>query len=67
MEDILQNATSMEDLGTHYGDDIYESEIAYTQQNEFTKTCEDFLWRRSKCGLHICDGTLKNLQERFGQ
>lgn len=59
MEDIAKN------LGEHYGDNIYQSEIDYLIQHEFAKTLDDILWRRSKLGLHISEKTRQNLEKRF--
>ncbi len=53
------------DLGTHYGDDIYESEISYLIEHEWACTAEDVLWRRSKLDLHISDKTRSNIERRF--
>ncbi len=51
--DLLKDATSLKDLGAHYGDDIYEVEIRYLVFEEWAREMEDILWRRSKLGLHI--------------
>ena len=53
------------DLGTHYGDDIYESEISYLIEHEWARSAEDVLWRRSKLDLHISDKTRSNIERRF--
>ncbi len=61
--DILGQATTLSDLGDHYGDDLYEAEIRHMIQNEWAQTAEDILWRRSKCGLHIAPDTVRNLEK----
>ena len=53
------------DLGTHYGDDIYESEISYLIEHEWARSAEDVIWRRSKLDLHISDKTRSNIERRF--
>lgn len=53
------------DLGTHYGDDVYESEISYLIENEWAQTAEDILWRRSKLDLHISPKTKENIERRL--
>lgn len=58
IDNILKN----NDLGEHLGDQIYEAEIRYTINHEWVQTTDDFLWRRSKLGLHIDDKTLKNIE-----
>lgn len=60
---VLGTAKSEKDLGTHYGDDIYEAEIDYLITHEWARTVEDILWRRSKCGLHITPQTVQNLEQ----
>ncbi len=65
MKAILGSATEIEDLGIHYGDDIYEAEMLYLIKYEFAHTLEDILWRRSKLGLHISAETFENLQNGF--
>ncbi|PJB73219.1 MAG: glycerol-3-phosphate dehydrogenase [Alphaproteobacteria bacterium CG_4_9_14_3_um_filter_47_13] len=48
-------------MGAHFGDHVYEAEIRYLIDYEWAQTIEDILWRRSKLGLHISDGTVKNI------
>ncbi len=62
MDKMLGEATSLEELGAHYGDHVYEAEILYMMKYEFAIELEDILWRRSKLGLHINDTTLTNLE-----
>lgn len=59
---VLGGAKKPEDLGTHYGDDLYEAEIRYLIDHEWARTAEDILWRRSKCGLHVSPKTVQNLE-----
>ncbi len=54
-EDILGDATEQSHLGTHFGADLYEREVAYLLQSEWARTAEDILWRRSKLGLKLTD------------
>lgn len=48
---ILQNAKTLDDLGEHFGRDLYQIEVDYLIKEEWAKTAEDILWRRSKLGL----------------
>lgn len=50
-EKIISNAKLLEDLGQHFGHGLYQAEIRYLQENEWAKTAEDILWRRTKLGL----------------
>ena len=49
---ILGIARSHADLGQHFGDDLYEAEIAYLMDREWAMSSDDVLWRRTKRGLH---------------
>jgi len=50
---LLGEARSVEALGHHFGAGIYEAELAYTIDHEWVRRGEDFLWRRTKAGLHL--------------
>lgn len=63
MDVFLEGAHGMNDLGQHYGDNIYEAEVVYLVRAEFARTAEDILWRRSKLGLHVSDKTAKALEK----
>lgn len=62
---MLENISSLPQMGTHYGDGLYETEIRYLIKYEFVHTVEDVLWRRSKMGLHISPDTLETLEKYF--
>ncbi len=61
MDRFLDGAQSLNDLGTHFGFDVYQAEIDYLMDHEFAKTADDALWRRSKLGLHISRETIANI------
>lgn len=65
MNKILSHATSTDQLGRDFGDGIYEAELVYSIHYEFTKTADDFLWRRTKMGLHASQETLDRLYTGF--
>ena len=50
---VLREATRIEDLGAQILPQLYECELRYLCREEFARTCEDILWRRSKLGLHL--------------
>jgi glycerol-3-phosphate dehydrogenase len=52
MESLLEDG-----LGAHYGDEVYEAELRYLIEEEWARSLEDILWRRTKLGLHISDTT----------
>jgi len=65
MDKFLKEASSLADLGTHYGDGIFEAELVYLIVHEFARTVEDVLWRRSKLGLHASKSTVSALELGF--
>ncbi len=50
---ILGGCTSMEALGQHFGGDLYEREVEWLMRQEWARTSDDILWRRTKQGLHF--------------
>lgn len=59
---ILKDAATPRDLGSHYGDDVYEAEIRYLVAQEWARAMEDILWRRSKLGLHVSPQTVAAIE-----
>ena len=53
LDTVIGDARSLEDLGEHLGGTLYEAELRYLIRDEFARTAEDTLWRRSKLGLHL--------------
>ncbi|WP_274425621.1 glycerol-3-phosphate dehydrogenase [Chelativorans sp. YIM 93263] len=50
---ILAQAAGLEDLGRHFGADVFEAELRYLDAREWARTGEDVLWRRTKRGLRL--------------
>jgi glycerol-3-phosphate dehydrogenase len=50
---ILGDATGIEALGPHFGADLYGREVDYLVANEWARTAQDVLWRRTKVGLRV--------------
>ena len=50
---ILKNYNKLNELGKHFGADLYEAEVDYLIHNEWVQTCDDLIWRRSKLGLFL--------------
>lgn len=50
---VLGGAQSREDLGEEFGADLTAAELAYLRDEEFARTGEDVLWRRTKLGLRL--------------
>ena len=53
---MLGDARTVADLGTDFGAGLSEREEDYLLENEWARTAEDVLWRRTKCGLHMSAG-----------
>lgn len=52
---VLAGATSPGDLGVDFGHGLYEAEVRYLAANEWAKTADDILWRRTKLGILFSD------------
>ena len=53
VELLMDGAMCLNDLGILLGPDLYEREVQYLVTNEWARTAEDILWRRTKLGLNI--------------
>jgi glycerol-3-phosphate dehydrogenase len=49
----LGAAKGWDDLGRQFGAGLSEAEVAYLRHEEWARTEEDILWRRSKLGLRL--------------
>jgi glycerol-3-phosphate dehydrogenase len=59
---ILGNATSAADLGDAFGHGLSAAEVDYLISQEWARTAEDVLWRRTKLGLHFSAEETARLQ-----
>lgn len=50
---MLGDAKSLEDLGVHFGWNLYQREVEWLMRHEWARTADDVLWRRSKIGLRV--------------
>ncbi|WP_313196257.1 glycerol-3-phosphate dehydrogenase [Shinella zoogloeoides] len=50
---MLEGAKTVDDLGRHFGSDLYEREVRWLMKEEWARHAEDVLWRRTKRGLHL--------------
>jgi glycerol-3-phosphate dehydrogenase len=65
IELILGNAHSMADLGRDFGGGLMEAELDYLARDEWARTADDALWRRSKLGLHLSQVQMRAVAEYF--
>jgi glycerol-3-phosphate dehydrogenase len=50
---ILAGVRRVPDLGRDFGGGLYECEVEHCIAHEWARNTEDFLWRRTKCGLRM--------------
>jgi glycerol-3-phosphate dehydrogenase len=53
MPAVVAGATTMEELGEHFGANLHAREVDYLINREWARTADDVLWRRSKLGLRV--------------
>jgi glycerol-3-phosphate dehydrogenase len=59
---ILTGARRAADLGRVFGADLTDAEVAWLISEEWARTAEDVLWRRSKLGLRFSPGEAAALE-----
>jgi glycerol-3-phosphate dehydrogenase len=64
---ILGGAATLEDLGTHFGADLYQAEVDYLLAHEFARCADDVAWRRSKLGLKLSKAEMKALDAHIAR
>ena len=62
---IVGDAQRMEALGERFGAGLYAAELRYLRSNEFARSAEDVLWRRTKLGLHMSPGERAEVEALF--
>lgn len=58
---ILKDAKTATDLGQNIGATLTESEVRWLVENEFARTSDDIIWRRSKLGLRLSKSQISDL------
>jgi glycerol-3-phosphate dehydrogenase len=58
---ILGAATKSADLGADFGHGLTAAEIDYLVREEWVRSGDDVLWRRTKCGLGMTDEERKRV------
>lgn len=59
---LLGDACSLQDLGHHFGAELYQAEVDYLVRHEWARASEDILWRRTKLGLRMSEDERVGLQ-----
>ena len=65
-ERLLAGAASVAVLGEHFGAGLYAREVDYLVENEWARTAEDILFRRTKLGLQAPPDTADRLDAYLG-
>ena len=60
---FLGGLNSEQDMGIHFGADLYQCEVDYLVKHEWSKTTEDIVWRRTKLGLVLGKEELNELDQ----
>ncbi|MBV4413139.1 glycerol-3-phosphate dehydrogenase [Enterobacteriaceae bacterium YMB-R22] len=52
---LLAGVSSLNDLGEHFGHELYEAELRYLVEHEWVRQLDDAIWRRTKLGMWLSD------------
>jgi len=63
---MLGDALTEGDLGSRIGVDLTQRELDFLVRNEWARTAEDVLWRRSRLGLRFSKGETTALAQHLG-
>ena len=61
VKNVLKDCQASTDLGIYFGGSLYELEVRYLLKNEWAKTVDDILWRRTKQGLYMKESNVVQL------
>jgi glycerol-3-phosphate dehydrogenase len=61
IDTLLAGRKTLTDMGVEIAPELYAAEVEYLMACEWATTAADVLWRRSKLGLHLPEGTDKKL------
>src|SRR5690606_24684892 len=64
---VLGDATTIDTLGEHFGGGLYERELRWFIDEEWARSADDVLWRRSKAGLHMDVRHRERVAELFAE
>ncbi|MCP5087350.1 MAG: FAD-dependent oxidoreductase [Rhodobacteraceae bacterium] len=59
---ILNGAVNCDDLGRDFGAGLFEAEVRWLLDNEWARTAEDIVWRRTHLGLQMTPAEVSDLQ-----
>lgn len=65
IERVLNGAQGISELGYHFGHGLYQNEVDYLIDQEFARTAEDILTRRTKLGLYLSAEEKQTLRQKI--
>jgi len=65
--EMLGDAASAADLGQDFGAGVSEAEVRWLIENEWVRSADDLLWRRSKRGLRVTEPQQQVLEAFIAQ
>ncbi len=67
IERVLCGARNLDALGEPCAPGLYEAELSYLRDEEWARTADDVLWRRSKLGLHLTEAQRADVASWFAR
>jgi glycerol-3-phosphate dehydrogenase len=67
IERVVGDARSLYDMGEELLPGLYEREVVYLCREEFARTADDILWRRTKIGLHALGADTSGVAAAVGR
>jgi glycerol-3-phosphate dehydrogenase len=65
--EMTQDIKTTEQLGTHFGHQLYSFEVDYLLSHEWAQCAEDILWRRTRMGLFLSPEETVQLENYINQ
>jgi glycerol-3-phosphate dehydrogenase len=59
---LLDPVRGRDDLGMHFGADLYQREVDFLVATEWAMSADDILWRRTKLGLRLSPAEVARLE-----
>ena len=66
-EIIFKDCGLLEHLGQNFGNGIFQKELDWAIKNEWVLQADDFLWRRTKLGLCVCENQKNKINKYITQ
>ncbi len=67
IHELLAGAEATADLGRHFGSGLYEREVRWLVAEEWARSAEDILFRRTKLGLFLAPGERAELERALSR